>query len=74
MRLLRPPKGACPTIRLGDVAPMSKTEILWTSKYWREWAKEALTKAAETKDSAAKAAQEQKAARYQHLAEGQTSN
>jgi hypothetical protein len=53
---------------------MSKTEILWTSKYWRGWAKEARTKAAETKDLAAKAALEQKAARYQHLAEGQTSN
>ena len=53
---------------------MSKTEILWTSKYWRGWAKEARTKAAETKDLAAKAALEQKSARYQHLAEGQTSN
>jgi hypothetical protein len=53
---------------------MNKTEILWTSKYWREWAKEAWTKAAETQDLAAKAALEQKAARYQHLAKGQTSN
>jgi hypothetical protein len=53
---------------------MSKTEILWTSKYWRGWAKEARTKAAETMDLAAKAALEQKAARYQRLAKGQTSN
>jgi hypothetical protein len=38
---------------------MSKTEILWTSKYWRAWAKDAETKAAETKHLAAKAALEQ---------------
>jgi hypothetical protein len=61
-------------MRLGDAAPMSKTEILWTSKYWRVWAKDARTKAAETKDLAAKAALEQKAARYQRLAKRQTSN
>jgi len=53
---------------------MSKTKILWTSKYWRGWTEDARTKAAETKDSDAKAALEQKAATYQHLAEGQTSN
>jgi len=61
-------------IWLGDAAFMSKAENLWTSKYWRGWAKDARTKAAETKDLAAKAAVEQKASRYQHLAEGQTSN
>ena len=57
----------------GLFAAMKKNAILWTSKYWRDRAEEAQTKAAEMEDANAKATMERIAATYRGLAERQTS-
>lgn len=46
---------------------MEKKKSLWTSKYWRDRAEEARTKAAEMKDADAKATMERVAEEYQLL-------